>query len=278
MRCDNMVKVTDKDFYMDGYLKQNLDHAKKAIKADWDMVFLYDGVEGSGKSVKAMQDAYYCDNSLIIDRIVFTPKEFQVAIISADKYQAVIYDEAYTGLSSRATMSNINRALVSMLAEIRQKNLFVFVVMPTFFDLDKYVAIWRSRALINVYTDGFQRGYFKFFSQQKKKDLYINGKKYYNYNKPEPNFRGRFTNYYPVDVDAYKEKKRASLMDRAKKTEEETLKKVINDELFARIQALPDSLKEHIQNKNLAKILGISESYYYMKLKKFNEQMEIDTI
>ena len=271
-----MVKVTNLNYYMDGILVQNLDTAKKEIVKDWDMVFIYDGPEGSGKSVKAMQDAYYCDNTLTLERVVFTPYEFRKAILKARPYQAVIYDEAYTGLSARATMSMINRALVSMLAEIRQKNLFVYVVMPTFFDLDKYVALWRSRALIHVYTKGFQRGYFCFFNADKKKSLYINGKKFYNYNKPEPNFRGRFTNFYTVDEAEYKKKKKASLVDREKKAEEKQIKLEVENQIFNRLMALPETTKEKIPNKAKAQILGISESYYYIKLKKYQETMEME--
>ena len=273
-----MVKVTDKNFYMDGYHQTNLDAAKDAIVKDWDMVFLYDGAEGSGKSVKAQQDAYYCDPTLNLDRIVFTPNKFKQGIMKAKRYQAVIYDEAYTGLSARATMSMINRTLVSMLAEIRQKNLFVFVVMPTFFDLDKYVALWRSRALVHVYTNGFQRGYFQFFSAKKKKLLYINGKKFYSYGKPEANFRGRFTDFYTVDKEKYREKKRSSLLDREKKSEQIELKREVEDAMFNRIQALPEDIKDKIQNKILAKIIGISESYYYIKLKKWEETAAIEAI
>jgi len=227
-----MVKVTDKNYYMDGYLRQNFDSAKEAVKNDWDMLFLYDGIEGSGKSVKAQQDAYYCDPTLNIERITFTADEFKKAILNAKPFQSVIYDEAYSGLSSRSAMSTVNRALVSMLAEIRQKNLFVFIVMPTFFDLDKYVALWRSRALIHVYTHGFQRGYFRFYSSSKKKSLYVNGKKFYNYAKPEPNFIGRFTNFYPVDQEEYKAKKRKSLVDRDPKEEK------INDRFVIALKAL----------------------------------------
>src|SRR3990167_1681188 len=177
------VNIDGKEFYIDGFLKQNLDRAKEIIKKDCDMIFLYDGYEGSGKSVKCMQDMYYCDSSLNLDRITFNPKEFTRAIKEAKEYQSVIYDEAYTGLSSRATMSLINRTLVKMLAEIRQKKLFVGIVMPTFFDMDKYVALWRSRALIHVYTGSdFKRGFFAFYNADKKKRLYIDGKKYYSYN------------------------------------------------------------------------------------------------
>jgi hypothetical protein len=269
------MKVTKQEYYMDGILKANFDKAKTAIKQDWDMVFLYDGAEGSGKSVKAMQDAYYCDETLNIDRVTFTPPEFKKGVLNAKQYQAVIYDEAYTGLSAKATMSRINRALVSMLAEIRQKNLFVFVVMPTFFDLDKYVALWRSRALIHVYTKGFQRGYFMFYNADRKKDLYINGKKYYSYYKPECNFYGRFTNHYTVNEQIYRKKKKESLTDREKNAEESEFRQRIEDELFIRIMALPYKERDDISNRVKAKILGISESYYYIKLKKYeNDELK----
>ena len=268
---------TDQEFYMDGYLNKNLTTAKKIIKKDWDMVIVVDGAEGSGKSVLSQQAAYFCDPTLNLDRIVFTPNEFRKAIIKAKPYQAVIYDEAYTGLSARATMSMINRALVSMLAEIRQKNLFVFVVMPTFFDLDKYVALWRSRALINVYTgDNFERGFFKFFNKSRKKDLYINGKKYYNYNKPDANFIGRFPNHYTVDEVAYKKKKRNSLLDREKKAEEAQIRHEVENAIFNRMMALPDVALDKIPNKIKSHILGISESYYYIKLKKHQESSELE--
>ncbi len=272
------VTVNKDTFYMDEYHKKNLDTAKDAIKADWDMIFLYDGSEGTGKSVKAMQDAYYCDPTLKLERICFTPGEFRNAIIKAQPYQAVIYDEAYTGLSARAAMSHINRTLISMLAEIRQKNLFVFVVMPTFFDLDKYVALWRSRALIHVYTHGFQRGYFEFYNLDKKKDLYIKGKKFYTYNVTEANFRGRFTKFYPINEKEYKKKKLASLTNREQKREEQEMMKELEDQLFIRLMTIPEKDLEAIPNRVKAKILGISESYYYIKLKRYEEDKLLESI
>ena len=43
----------------------------------------------------------------------------------------------------------------------------------------------------------------------KKKQLYVLGKKFYNYNKPTANFRGRFYTFYPVDETEYRKKKRS---------------------------------------------------------------------
>ena len=232
-----LFEGTRYQYSMDGILKDNLDIAKSVIKKDWDMVFVVDGSEGSGKSVLTMQCAYFCDPTFNVDRVVFTPDDFKKTIMRAEKYQAVVYDEAYTGLSSRATMSLINRTLISMLAEIRQKNLFVFVVMPCFFDLDKYVALWRSRGLIHVYTDhGFKRGYFAFYNTDRKKSLYILGKKFYTYGQPKPNFHGKFTNFYPVDKDAYIQKKRDSLLGRQKIDEKAEEDKDTQHRLFQKLQ------------------------------------------
>ena len=206
--------------YMDGYLLKVYIKARGIITKDWDAIFLVDGTEGGGKSVLAQQGAAALDPTFSIEQIAFTPEEFKNAIINAKKYQAVIYDEAYTGLSSRGTMSDINKTLVSMLAEIRQKNLFVFIVMPTFFDLDRYAAIWRSRGLLHVYTDkGYGRGYFSYYNKDRKKNLYILGKKFYDYRKPRPNFRGRFTNYYVVDEEEYRQKKLKALTEHKSKAQ-----------------------------------------------------------
>lgn len=265
-----MVKVTvnGQEYYMDGYLKENLDTGKTVIKKDWDMLFACDGNEGSGKSVFVMQIAKYCDPSFDIDRVVFTPGEFRKAIIAAEKYQAIVYDEAYTGLSSRATMSLINRTLISMLAEIRQRNLFVFVVMPCFFDLDKYVALWRSRGLFHVYTGKkFERGYFAFYNIDKKKDLYINGKKFYSYSKPKPNFIGRFTNHYVVDEAAYRKKKRDSLTDREAKSQDKEVQKEIQEELFNKLQ----ESEADLTHEQKMKVLGMPEATYYYKLKNYRK-------
>ena len=38
------VTIGSHTYYMDGYLKANLEIAKSVIKKDWDMIFLYDVV------------------------------------------------------------------------------------------------------------------------------------------------------------------------------------------------------------------------------------------
>ena len=271
---------TPDQFSMDGYLKNALDTAKHVVKADWDMIFLYDGLEGVGKSVKAMQDAKYCDPNFNLEKIAFTPNAFRRCVINAPKYSSVVYDEAFTGLNSRATMSYINRALVQMLAEIRQKNLFIFVVAPAFHDFDKYVALHRSRALIHCYTaENFQRGYFAFYNIERKKQLFILGKKFYSYKEVKPNFIGRFSNHYVVDEQAYKKLKRDSLLNREQAREDSAALKELEVMMFNRIietleKLDPDAIKVH--HKTRAEILGMPISTYWLKLRQWKEKGELE--
>lgn len=263
---------TKEQYSMDGYLNSNLKIAKEVIKKDWDMLFVVDGAEGSGKSIMAMQMAKFCDPTLTLDRVVFTPTDFRKAIINAKRYQAVVYDEAYTGLSSRATMSMINRALVTMLAEIRQKNLFVFVVMPCFFDLDKYVALWRSRGLMHVYTGrNFERGYFCFFNVDRKKQLYINGKRFYSYARPKSNFFGRFVNHYVIDKKAYLKKKKNSLIEREKKREQAAIRREVENVMFERVMQMSDKIPHKIK----IEVLAIPASTYFLKMKQYKDAIDL---
>jgi len=256
---------------MDGFLKANLDKVKTIIKKDWDMVFLYDGYEGSGKSVLAMQNCHYIDPTFNIDRICFNPRQFFKVIKNAKPYQAVLYDEAFTGLTARAAMSLINRTLIKMLAEIRQKKLFVGIVMPTFFDLDRYVAIWRSRALIHVYmAKDFERGYFMFFNMERKKQLYVLGKKFYSYYKPQSNFKGRFTNAYVINETDYRKSKRDALMKRGSDEEKRLIEIEVRNQMFLRLVNV-----DSITNTLKAEILGIPRQTYAYKLLNYRETGEL---
>ena len=206
------VKVKDKELYFDGILHKNLEQIKVTIRKDWDYVFVVDGEEGSGKSVLAQQLAYFCsDGNFDVDNICFTPEQFRDAILKAPKYSAVIFDEAFRGLSSRGAMGATNKAIVTMMSEIRQKNLFVFIVLPNVWDLDAYVRLHRLKGLIHVYVDEKRdRGYFRFYSKQKMLLFLADYKNRYKHPSTST-FYGRFTNTYPLDEKAYRKKKHEAL-------------------------------------------------------------------
>lgn len=242
-----MVKIAfskcDKGYYfMNIALHSNMkfmkdlivgDKVKKKKGKDWDMVICVDGREGAGKSVLAQQMAYFLNPNFNLDNLCFNSLEFRKKILAANKFDAIIYDEAFSGLNARQSMGAINRSVVSMLTEIRQKNLFVFILVPSFFDLDKYVALWRSFALIHVYTGkNLKRGFFSFYNYKRKKKLYLLGKKLYQYNKEIPNFRGEYPNQYTVNEKEYREKKMKKLGIEEKKLEIASKYKLQRDTLL----------------------------------------------
>ena len=158
-----------------------------------------------------------------------------------------------------------------MLAEIRQKRLFVCIVMPTFFDVDRYVALWRSRALVHVYVGKkLQRGFFTFYNMERKKQLWVLGKKYYSYFKPPANFKGRFTNHYVLEEAKYRKKKEESLKKRGDAQEEALINQRVANTMFEKLVSM-----DGITNIQKAKIIGIPEGTYYYKLKNYEETGEI---
>jgi len=204
-----VVKIGEKEVYYDGLVHKEFSNIRdNIIKKDWDWITFIDGMEGAGKSTLAQQLAFLCDQNLNIDNIVFTPIEFMEAVNKAKPYSCIIYDEAYEGTASDNTMGETVRTIKSFLTQIRQKNLFVFILAPSFFIVTKYIAMWRSKLLINVYVgDGYERGYFMGWTYDHKNLLYIRGRKEYDYNQVHADFRGRFTKQYIVDENLYRDKK-----------------------------------------------------------------------
>lgn len=197
-----VVKVTNPktqeffEYAMEERLKNNLDKTVKDVlaKKDKDCFIVVDGAEGSGKSTLALQIGKYVDPSLDLSRVVFDAESFRQAILKAKKNQCIVFDEAFNGLSSRASLSAMNRVLVGLMMQMRQKNLFVIMVLPTFFLLERYAAIFRTKALVHVYEVNGNRGYFRVYNKKLKKLLYLIGKKDYSYNHKlvRTRFYGRF--------------------------------------------------------------------------------------
>lgn len=223
----------DKNIYYDNYLLENLKIIKRAVHHDRDAVIVVAGDPGSGKSVFAMQLAKFLDPSFNIDNIYFEGEKLIRKLVSPDTKprQAFIYDEAREGLSARSSMSKQNKTITDCFAEIRQKNLFIIVVLPDFWDLDSNVANKRSRYLFHVYEkpnpeategeDPFQRGYVRFFNRKDKYKLYILGKKFHDIWAIEPSVHPFvFKNQYVVDEARYRELKYQALRTNRKLEED----------------------------------------------------------
>ena len=105
---------------------------------------------------------------------------------------------------------------------MRQKNLFIIIVLPTIFMLDKYMAMHRTKALIHVFESKGRRGYFRLFNNKKKKLLLLFGSKTMSHSVKQAwtNFKGRFYGKFAIgDAEIEKEydrKKEISLADSEK--------------------------------------------------------------
>jgi adenylate kinase family enzyme len=214
-------------YAMDSRLKFNLDiNAKEVLeKKDKDLFIVVDGTEGSGKSTLALQIGKYVDPSLDLDRVVFDAESFRQAVFKAKKNQCIVFDEAFNGLSSRASLSAMNKVLVGLMMQMRQKNLFIIMVLPTFFMLERYVALFRTKALVHVYEVGGVRGYFRVYNQKLKKILYLIGKKDYSYNdrRVRTKFRGRFYGKFALGDEEMDKKYRKKKMKALESTSQDPM-------------------------------------------------------
>lgn len=212
-------------FPFDTTLGDNLTYWKNAVlNQDIDCAGIIDGPEGSGKSVLAMQVAAFLDVDHALDletQVCWTPEAFKVAVNSLKKGKAIVWDEARRGLNRRRSGTQVNLTVTDMLAECRQNNLFLVMVMPSFYDMDMNVAVWRTRYLIHVKLSmdkedkntPLRRGTFIFYNEEGKKNLYTDRDLRRNYAYPYlPNrsFHSRFTHHYVVDEKEYRLRKRKS--------------------------------------------------------------------
>ena len=219
-----LVQIEDKEYTkkynkvieysIDERLKNKSDERIKGQlkKKDKDFFAIVDGGEGTGKSTFAFQWAKYIDNTFNLKRIVFTPEEFKEAIFKAERGQAIVYDEAFTGLSSRSALSAINRYLVSLAMQIRQKNLFIILALPSVFLLDKYFVMFRAKVLVHIYENKGRRGYFRIYNPKKIKRLILEGKSTFSYSKKvRTNFKGHFYGKFALGDELEEEYKKRKL-------------------------------------------------------------------
>ncbi len=264
-----MIKVTDKEYSMGEDHKANLDYLVKCVKHDWDAITLYDGVEGVGKTTKAVQDGYYESysynpkkHSFGLSNVVFTVPQFEQAVTTLSPGSCIIWDEAVFGALGIEWASIVNKTITKLMVTIRKKKLFIKVVIPWIYMLQPYLAIGRTRALIHCYTpDGLRRGYFRLYNYKQKQSLYFRNKKFFTYNGVRPEYRGTFSNtkgmfYDEVEYEAKKDNAIKSITEEAEKGG-------LNDrykEVVSQRNRAINALLMHRQTKEVAEITSLNYS------------------
>lgn len=204
------IEKCDFSYHLNNSLKSKWDGLREGslAKRGEDRVYIVDGRERWGKSTFTFQQAKYLDRSFNIDRICFTPDQFLDQIRNAPEGSVVVFDEAFRGLSSKASQSRVNKKIVEAMMEMGQRNLIVFIVLPTFFLLELYAAVLRTNALFHIYKDKKGRRRFRIYNYRQKSLLYRVGKKKgFDYGFPKVRIRGIFFSKFPINKKLYDKKK-----------------------------------------------------------------------
>lgn len=244
------------------YLKEHvkIDLAKK----DKDYPLIIDGYEGAGKSTFAQQIGFVVDPSLTLDRICMTAEEFRQAVYNADKNQCVIYDEAVTGMTAGDSISKVGKLLKSLMMQMRQKNLFIIVILPSIFEFNKYAVLSRAKAFFHIYESKGNRGYFVGFNRRDMRRTYLKGKKNYTYT-VKSKFRGRFYGKLVVNEKEYRKKHNDALKLIEEEDEKEGNKYLYQRDLI--IKGLyEDYLKSYRKVAEWLKKKGVKLSYQQIGL------------
>jgi len=270
-----MVKVRDEEFYLDGKLKEKLDHVKYIInKKNFDCVFIIDGIERVGKSTLGITCGYYLsDGNFTNENICIDSDDAIKKIETLPDKSILLIDEGSLIFSGRDAMRKEQKKLIKIMNVVGQKNMIFIIVLPCFFDLNKQIAVRRSRFLLHCYADlNLNRGRFAYFGEGKKRVLYQIGKKNFDdYTKPSSEFVARYVDFNPLGKD-YLEKKRKTLFAALHAEDKKDVKQIKADakrEIIFSIEEFEFPFK--MTKKDKAKMVGVTPVTYYSYLRELKQ-------
>jgi hypothetical protein len=218
------------------------------------------------------QLAKIVDPECTLENCHFSVEEFTTAIGEServDKVQVQADDEA-TDLMSRSALESGNKKVLITLARMRSKKIVVFLMLPSFFDLDRTIAMFYTKMVVRCFNKGqLHRGYFQAWLGSKAvRELYLNGKKTYSYYKPKPNLKGQFCRAFCFPEPDYSNKKDAALLKMSKKESKASgkwkrqrniLLKILHDEYKMKSVNISQSLGDMSQPEISRILSGLNE-------------------
>jgi len=284
-----LVKWKDKGgFYMSSSLITNLNNYVKGVMTkNTSAVYLCDGRSGLGKTTLSCQISCHLANEIVkykqkklnkkvepkftLDDVCWTPDVFIEKLKKATYGDIIIMDESMI-LSNRSAMSHFNKAVIIMMSLIRSKQIFVIFNVNSIFDLDKNLVLHRADVLFHLYAEDDRfasRGRYLVIpsAHGKLKNLYIVGKKYYNYSKARIAFRDKYTKFFPFDEKEYEKKKQDAIQKyfTSSKPETSTVRRIkeTRDKVIRYLKDV-DKLKP----QQIADICGLSTRQIWKCLQK----------
>lgn len=198
-----------------GFFKDYMDKCLYLQKRDFDVCFQITGAEGSGKSTLGMVALdYLSSGTATMDNIAFSGTDAFHKLEKLPNKSIFILDEAGMSLSSRDWATKEQKRLIRIFQTIRQKNMILILISPSFFEINKYFSCHRTKFLFLTYVRAnFKRGNFAIFGESKLRTLYHHGKKYNSYSYPKTNIRSNFPKFIPPYYQEYLREKSKSLRE-----------------------------------------------------------------
>ena len=210
---------------IDSLLASLISKGIKQVKKDDDFVIFIFGAEGTGKSELRNLIGAYCQSQTGIKfgvpNIWFNIEDYMTFALNQKPLTVISHDEARRELNTKRSMSKSNVKFTDYFSECRDNNQIHIVILPAFSDLEKYLALWRAKMIIEVgkyknkETGEYERGMFRVIKTKNKKKLAeLHKMKYSRVPKSLILFKGHFDKCLGFDYDAYKKKKQEAKIDK----------------------------------------------------------------
>lgn len=252
-----------KDYYIEKDTTIWLEGFIDRIKKKWDNLLLIDGMERSGKTTLAVTLSYYLANKMnkkfTVDNIFFDPEKM-IKFATTTREQIIMWDEAAFGGLSSQWHNKVQQKLRIMLMVAGKYNHTYFFIIPSFFELQKYIAVTRSMGLINVTTpDMIQRGFYTVYNRNQKTFIYNHYTKtqWYGHDRC---FRGRWLMKNVdkiIDWDIYEDKKDKAIQHAL---QEDTGGRKGD---MTKLEKIQNALALNYPEKDVIKITGCHRRTYY---------------
>ena len=132
---------------------------RKRIAHNMDVLGLFVGPRGSGKSYGALELSYMCDSTFNSKRVMFDVGDFVDFVIDGGlkRGNAAILDDAGVFMNARDWQTVQNKAISVVAQSFRYRNLITFITVPKWSYIDK-----QTRGLINIFFESTgEQGVFK---------------------------------------------------------------------------------------------------------------------
>ena len=214
-----MLSDTEKIQSIDNVLKAHLEILMQDLEQDDDNVIVVYGDEGAGKSLFVSQivffiNTYQSSKFGVTANIHYIGQDYIKSSLDGFRLQKNILDESRRTLSKMRSMSSTNQDFMNFLAECRSQKQWHIIILPSYFDVDKDVAIRRLKLLIKIVkyrdptTKKLVKGNFEIIDMKDKnkvKELY-----YSEFHTTPDRFiahRGKFKEWWGWNEEEYKAKK-----------------------------------------------------------------------